>query len=163
MSKERTRWNITSLAALLAFAVFTLCALLVVLSGARVYQNLTHEAQRRSDNATVARYLTTRLHQSDSAGAIRLETFGDTQALVICSQHEQELYETRIYCHDGWLYELFSAPDAGLSPEDGERLLPLEKLSFDWQQPLLTMTFTDPQGASQTLQLALRTEQAVIP
>ena len=163
MKHEQKSLKITTLAALIVFAVFTLCALLVLLTGAKVYRQVTARAQTRYDATTAAQYLTTRVHQADCSEGLALETFGDAEALVLKSEIEGERYETRIYCADGWLCELFSAWDAGLSPEDGERILPVHALSFTLQGRLLTARITDASGTEQTLTLALRTQQEAAP
>lgn len=163
MKHAQSRFKITSLAALLTFAAFTLCALLVLLTGAKISRQVTDRAQARYDSTTAAQYLTTRVHQADCADSLTLEPFGDTQALVLRSEIEGEAYETRIYCFDGWLYELFSTRLAGLSPEDGERILPVNALSFALQGRLLTVRFTDASGAEQSLTLALRAQQEATP
>lgn len=163
MKHERTSLKITSLAALIVFAVFTLCALLVLLTGAKVYRQVTARTQARYDAATAAQYLTTRVHQADRAEALTLEAFGDAEALVLKSEIEGARYETRIYCSGGWLCELFSPQGAGLAPEDGERILPVHALSFTLQGRLLTARFTDESGTEQVLNLALRARQEAAP
>lgn len=163
MKTEGKRHNVTSLAALLVFTVFTLCALLVLLTGAKVYRGVTDRARTRADAATAARYLTTRVHQADRTNGLLLEAFGDGDALVLLSEADGEAYETRIYCHNGWLCELFSAKDAGLSPEDGEQILPLRGLSVSRQGQGLHITLQDNTGAEQALFLTLRAQQEEAP
>jgi len=163
MKTEGKRHTVTSLAALLVFTVFTLCALLVLLTGAKIYRGVTDRSQNRADAATAARYITTRIHQADAAGALSLEPFGDGEALVIHSAVDQDAYETRIYCHNGWLCELFSAKAAGLSPEDGEQILPLHAFSVSRQGQGLHITLQDNTGAEQALFLALRAQQEEAP
>lgn len=163
MKSEKKHLKITSLAALLVFTAFTLCALLVLLTGARVYRGVADRAQTRSDASTAVRYLTTRVHQADSADGLFLESFGDGQALVLCSKIDGESYETRIYCSDGWLCELFSAQGAGLSPEDGEQILPVEGLAFSLQGQVLTACIEDSHSTQQVLTLALRARQEAAP
>lgn len=162
MKTEGKRHNVTSLAALLVFTVFTLCALLVLLTGAKVYRGVTDRARTRADAATAARYLTTRVHQADRTNGLLLEAFGDGDALVLLSEADGEAYETRIYCHNGWLCELFSPQDAGLSPADGEQILPLKNLSFHLQGRALEAAF-EVGGETQSLLLTLRAQQEAAP
>ena len=46
-------------------------------------------------------------------------------ALVIPAQYGEEAYLTKLYCYNGFLYELFAPEGIVLSPQDGEALLPL--------------------------------------
>ena len=162
MKTEGKRHNVTSLAALLVFTVFTLCVLLVLLTGAKVYRGVTERAQIRADAATAVRYLTTRVHQADRVNGLLLEAFGDSDALVLLSEVDGEVYETRIYCHNGWLCELFSPRGAGLSPADGEQILSLQNLSFHLQDRTLEVAF-EVGGETQTLLMTLRAQQEDTP
>lgn len=118
--------RITSLAALLMFAVFAVCVLFVLLTGAQVYQRLTQREQVSFEKRTAVQYITTRLRQGDIAGAVAVERFGQGDALVLTEEVGGTVYETRIYCWDGWLRELYAEAGAGLEPEDGERILEAE-------------------------------------
>lgn len=64
---------------------------------------------------------------------------------------------TYIYWYDNGLYELFCEAGSGLLPEDGERLLDLDSLSFDLADGLLRVTCADGGERYETC-LALRAE-----
>ena len=67
-------------------------------------------------------------------------------------------YVTRIYCHDGYLRELFSAEAIMFEPEDGERIMPAESVEFVLQNGMLKMTvWTETECLP--LQLALRSRE----
>lgn len=161
MKNERTQTRITGLAALLVFTVFAVCTLLVLLLGANVYRYLTRQGQLRYDGTTAAQYVATRVHQADRAESVFTENFCGVQALVLRQVTDGQAYETRVYCYDGHLCELFAAADSGLVPEDGEKILPLQDLSFHLDGQLLTVTITDTHGTEQVLTLLLRAGKAV--
>ena len=163
MKNEEKRLQLTSLAALLVFAVFALCALLVLLTGAKVYRQLTDRAAQRFDAATAARYLTTRVHQADRAAGLSIEPFGSAEALVLHSEVDGEAFETRVYCHDGWLCELYSPQNSDLAPEDGEQILPMDALSFSLNGQVLSISIPDANGRAQTLTFVLRAQQEAAP
>ena len=73
-----------------------------------------------------------------------------------------ELYVTRLYCHDGGLYELFSPASADLDPEAGERVLPLESIDFTIEGGLLLADIVFDDGESVTLRMSLRVGGAQI-
>lgn len=127
--------KLTDLLALTVFAVFALCVLLVLLTGAKVYRNLVNAGGESYTARTAAQYVTTRVRQAQNVG---LEDFGGCEALTITEIIDSETYITRVYCFDGWLRELYCAENAVLSPADGEKVMELEELSFSLEEGILT-------------------------
>ena len=154
------RWslqrNISDLLVLTVFAAMALCVLLVLLAGARVYRNLTERSENLDDRRTADHYVTTRFRQSESA--VEVADFGGCTALVFREKVGETTYLTRIYCHDGWLRELYAAEEGEFSPEDGEKILPLQSLSASRDGQMLTVLLTWPDGTSRELLLFLRPE-----
>ena len=137
MKYEQKHSRLGDFAALLTFAIFALCILLVLLGGARLYQNLTQRDRQTYDRRTATQYLSTRLHQADRENALSVEEFADTTALCIRETVGEREYLTRIYCHDGYLRELFTPAKGSFSPEDGEKLLPAENMSISMENNLI--------------------------
>lgn len=52
-------------------------------------------------------------------------------------------YETYLYYYDGYLRELFAAADAGLSPQDGEKILKSAGLTMALADGLLHIETAD--------------------
>lgn len=138
----------TGLLALLVFLLFALCLLLVLLTGAGVYRGLVRRGEESYAARTTVQYIATRVRQ---AGDVAVEEFGGCKALVFPETIDGERYLTRVYCHEGWLMELFSTGTAELSPEDGERVLEAEDLLVQLEGNLLTV-----RTGEQTLYLHLR-------
>ena len=149
----------TGLLALTVFALFAACLLLVLLLGAGVYRRQTDDGLQSDTRRTVAQYLTTRVRQGDTAGAVAVEPFGEGQALVLTEVVAEEALCTRIYCKDGWLWELYTPASAAPQPEDGQRLLPVESLTFSLEHPRLTAAFADESGQVQQLVWCLRAQE----
>lgn len=147
---------LSALAALLIFAVFAIGILGVLLGGANTYRRLTQRNQSAYDSRTCIQYIATRVRQASSGANVRVESFGDCDALLIYDEIAGETYLTRVYCHDGWLMELFTAAEGGFAPEDGEKLLPAQALTFALTDGLITATLTDDDGSDHQLQLQLR-------
>lgn len=132
--KSRKTW--TSLAVLLAFTLFSLCMMLVLLTGASGYRRLENRGETGFAKQTAAQYISTRFHQGRDPG---IEDFYGCDALVLAEEIDGQRYLTRVYCLDGSLMELFSTETAQLSPEDGEMLLPLEFLRVSQQDGVFTV------------------------
>ena len=156
MNKRGIKHHMDGLLVLLLLGVFAACILSVLLTGAQVYSRLTQRDQAAYNRRTCVQYLATKVRQAERGGLVSVSDFGDTQALVLAEEIDGAAYLTRIYCYEGWLWELFSADEAGFAPEDGEKLLPARDLELTLADGLLTAVFTDSQGQALTLTLALR-------
>lgn len=163
MKKRAGKSSISALAALTIFALFAACVLCVLLSGAGIYRRLVDGGQEQYARRTLTQYVATRVQQSENAGCIGVEPFGEGDALVISQVIDTEPYRTRIYCHEGWLMELFAHAEGSFEPGDGERLLRAEGLECELEAGMLTVTVTDTAGVVRELVFALRGGEGAIP
>ena len=154
MKRQGTKRHMDGLLMLLLFGVFAVCVLIVLLTGARAYRGLTDRDRAAFDRRTCAQYIATKVRQGDAAGAVSVEPFGEATALRLADSEAGCV--TRLYCHDGWLMELYTLEDSGLSPEDGARIMPLAGLSLSLKDGLLTAELADGAGETDTLLLSLR-------
>ena len=125
--------RITDMLALLTLAVFALCVLLVLLTGAGLYRDLTDSGETAYNQRTALAYLTTRVQQAQKV------TTHEADGLILEDAVDGERYTTRIYCYEGWLRELYTVPGAQIAPEYGEKLLQAESLSVSLEDQLLTI------------------------
>ena len=139
MKRQELNRSVSGIAALLMLAVFGLGILGVLLGGARIYKDLTACGSDSYDSRTCLQYLRTKLNQSPDPSQICVEPFGEQEGLFIRQTLNGQTYVTRIYCHNGWLMELFSVNSDGFAPEDGEKILPLDSLSASQSGSLLTL------------------------
>lgn len=156
MKKNAGKNSISTLGALMVFALFAACVLCVLLSGAGVYRRLVNGGQEHYARRTMTQYIATRVQQSKNGTYISTEPFGSGEALVIAEEIDGETYLTRIYSHEGWLKELFAHEMGEFAPEDGEKLLPAGALSCAIEQGLLTVTVADTNGTVRDMVFALR-------
>lgn len=151
--RRNAKQHMDGLAALLLFGIFAACVLTVLLTGAGAYQRLTARDQASYERQTCAQYIATRVRQADSLGSLSVEQFGGVPALCLT---DKEGYVTYVYCCGGYLMELYTSPDAGLTPEDGERLMEAADLALSLEDGLLEVALTGPDGREQRLCLSLR-------
>lgn len=163
MKKEQNVKKITDLMALVVFAVFAVCVLLVLLTGAKVYRELTDRGAGDHDRRVTAQYVATRVRQADRAGSVSVEEFGGLSALVLREEIGGEGYLTRVYCFEGYLRELFTAEGGNFAPEDGEKLLAAEDIAFSLNGGLLSACITLSDGSTQELMLFLRSGEGAAP
>ena len=134
--KERSS-QITQVLALLCLLIFALCVLLVVLMGAKCYQDLVDRGEVSYADRTALQYLTTRVNQAES---VEIGEFEGIETLILKETIEGESYTTRVYCLDGWLRELYTVPGAKVPPNAGTPILEGEKLELSLQGSLLKLT-----------------------
>ncbi|MBQ6711313.1 MAG: DUF4860 domain-containing protein [Clostridia bacterium] len=163
MKLQPSTTKLNGLLALTVFALFAACILLVLLGGAGVYRSLTREGLDSYARRTAAQYLTTRVRQGDCGGAVAVEDFGGVQALVLYETHGAERFCTRVYCMDGYLWELFTPAGGTPAPEDGQKLLPAQGLTLSLEHPRLTALLTDETGRQQQLVWQLRSGEEALP
>ena len=130
--------------------MFAAGILSVLLSGAGVYRRVTLRDEGAYDRRTCVQYLATRVRQTPSARAITVTKFGDGDCLLITEEMDGAEYLTRVYCHEGWLMELFSPAGLSFAPEDGARLFPLAALVVEREAGLLRMTAEETDGETVT-------------
>ena len=176
MKRKAMQHHLDGLLALLLFGIFAVCILAVLLTGANAYKRLTERDQTAFNRRVCVQYLATRVRQADgftgvedpegrlwnpdggltpllAVGAVTVEPFGDTEALVLA---EDETYCTRIYWYDGYLMELYADKAGEFLPEDGTPVMEAGGLGMDLSDGLLTLEITSPAGETDTLCLDLR-------
>ena len=118
--------NLGFLLVLVVLATFMVSVLLVLLTGADVVQGITERDQKSYGQRTVMQYIATRVHQADQAGMISVRETEAGDRLVLAETIGSSLFESVIYCHDGYLRELFCASGYEPEAEFGEKILPAE-------------------------------------
>lgn len=163
MRREKDH-SLNGLLALQLFGIFAACVLSVLLMGADAYQRLTERDRESYESRTVAQYIATRVRQADRSGGISAGAFGGSDALELWETIDGEAYVTRVYCHDGWLRELFTDASGDFAPEDGEPVLEAESLSVSLSGAgLLTVEITSADGETQQVTLYLRSGKEAAP
>ena len=137
MRERSGKRSISGLAAALLLCVFALMILSVLLSGAGAYQRLTVRGEENYDSRSSAQYVATKLRQAPSAESVELRTFGGSDCLCITEEIDGAEYITRVYCHDGWIRELFTLAEGDFTPGDGEKILEAEALELNFENELV--------------------------
>lgn len=152
-------------APLFLFALFAISSVFVLLCGARIYRSMLERDSASHERRTVSQYIATRLRQSDARGAYYIGSFddlkpaGEGDTLFYLEVIDGEEFLTRIYCHEGYLCELFSTADGGFSKSDGERVIPVLSLSFKNKNGLIVADIEFSDGSHGTLDIAQRSER----
>jgi len=139
MRKISLRKSLPFLAILFLFLIFALCIFGVLLNGGEIYQNILTDQEEHYNENTLMQYLSARVHQGDWEKGVSVNEFDGTVALVLAEKIEDKVYETYIYCYDGWLWELYTEEGFAVSVSDGEKILPLKDFvaEFDTTQHMI--------------------------
>ncbi len=152
----------SSILVLLLFAGFAVCILSVLLTGADSYQRLTMRDQTSFNWRTAAQYVTTKVRQYDNNDMLFVGDFeselssGKGNTLFLTEQIDGEAYYTRLYCYDGYIWELYAPPGGGFSFEDGEKVLPAQSIQFSMSGEVLNVDLQHPEGEVERFVLVLR-------
>ena len=99
---------------MLLFLVFILSALFTVLTGSRVYENITARSDKNFSSSTALSYIANKVRQGDRAGMTDIKEIEGTQVLELRQQIGGTDYVTWIYWLDGSIRELLLIPAAAL-------------------------------------------------
>lgn len=154
----KQKFNVHSLISLALFALCALSMLLCVLFCADRYAKLTNSGNDAFDSRTAAMFFSTKVRQYDVKGSLSLEKIGQCEALAFTEELDGESYVSYIYCHDGYLKELFSLDGIDHLPEDGENLFKMDGLSFSLDGRKLKVIYTS-NGKSGEILLTVRSDR----
>lgn len=152
MQKKMTGYHMDGLIALLLFGVFAACLLAVLLTGAGAYKRLNTRNEKNYNRRTCMQYVANRVHQAQKPEAVKLDFFGDGNALAIV---DPDGCITRVYSYEGYLMELYSSEVLALSPQDGERIMEIGSLELGMEDGMLRVAVTDREGKSSEMLLSL--------
>ena len=138
--------------------MFLICALTVIAIGASIYRkNVARTSENYSQRVSIA-YITEKVRQSDNNGLIfKKELFG-RDALVLQQDIDGNLYNTYIYCYEGYLMELFARDDLeNIYPQSGPKILKVHSFNLiEVNNNLLSAVITSDDGVEDSVFIAVR-------
>jgi len=116
------------------FGIFAASALMLVTLGANVYKQTVAHMDENYTERTAYAYITEKIRQNNSEGAISIAKLEGTPALIFTTNLEETEYCTYLYYYDGYLKELSLRKDifAGSSLlSAGQDIIPLSSFSIE--------------------------------
>ena len=121
------------------YFVFTVSALTVLLLATNVYRTTTENSALNFNANTSLSYITEKIHQNDTEGAVSIGSFDGHQAQN--------------------LMELYTKSSADVDVGSGKVILPLQSLDMEMSQSdLLHLTCTDAQGHTIASYISIHSE-----
>lgn len=137
--------------------LYFLLAMGVALMGTGIYRSVAKSGDVNSAQRTALSYVVNQVRRGDREG-VAVGRFQGVRALRLSETGpDGSVYHTLIYCCGGQLRELYMEEGAGLAPEDGLPILPLEELDFTVGGSLLKITAAGAEGERWSVSLAPRT------
>lgn len=141
------------------FFVFAASALTVLLLATNIYRQATEHSFRNYTAETSLAYITEKIHQNDSSGAVSIGTFNGKDALILKQEYKGTTYITYIYTEDSTLKELYIKEGTEVDTSAGKNILPIESFTME---SLKDNTFrficTDANGVKARTVVRLRSE-----
>lgn len=94
------------------YFVFTVSALTVLLLATNVYRTTTENSALNFNANISLSYITEKIHQNDTEGAVSIGSFDGHQALILKQHYNDTEYVTYIYVSEGNLMELYTKSSA---------------------------------------------------
>lgn len=143
MKFENTKQHsIDILFVLSLFCVFAFCSVTLIIFGANIYQNTIHTTGQNYLERTSIAYLTEKIRQTDITQSVSIVQNNGIDMLTIDTNIDGQIYSTRLYEYEGYLYESFSRSDIFLSPDVGQKIFEIKDLTFSFLTPsLLQISF----------------------
>lgn len=124
----------------LLFFLFACCMFLVLLSGAKVYKNVSGVMEKQFSTHTCISYVTAKVRHYDREGAVSVGKIGEKEAILLQEEIDGERYVTYLYCSEGNLMELFCSADMEVFPVNGQAIMSLDALTVSMENGLLSFS-----------------------
>jgi len=160
MKATEQKHNYGTILLLLLCAIFAALILMVLLLGAKSYKTVAAMDSEAFGKRTCDQYIAAKIRHFDSSANVYTGSFSsgspEVSTLFLAQNIEGEKYVTQIYWYDGYVYELFSAADSGLRPEDGNKIMKSNGLGFEQKDNFITIKSDNTDGSRSELSVYVR-------
>ncbi len=140
------------------FCVLTVSSLLVVVIGARVYENTNQNMESSFTSRIAVSFLSRRIKEYDTQGAVRFDEIDGVEVIVLDSDPSDEQI-SYLYFYNGYLQELYTLTSVDVILDAGDELIPLKSMKIT-KNPIGTIDFEviDQRDTVSRISLNLRSE-----
>jgi hypothetical protein len=130
-SVRREKSIVDTIFVFMIFGILMLCALFVVLFGARIYKKTAHDMDVNFNSRTALAYVSEKVHQHDRKGCVDVTINDGKPVLKLIQYVNDDEYCTYLYPDEGYLKELTAKGDVGLIRSAGINILKLNDFKAD--------------------------------
>jgi len=129
------------------FGVFLICALFIVLFGAKIYGNTVKNSKAGFNSRTSLAYITEKIRQHDNSNGIEIiEQDGDTTIKLSQNINGRDIV-TYMYCYDNQLMEYTTNAGNDLNKQFGTFIMDLSEFNVEKREDrLYHFSLTDMDG-----------------
>lgn len=126
-SAKREKSVIDTIFVFMIFGILMLCALFVVLFGAKIYKKTAHDMDVNFNSRTALAYVTEKVHQHDKKDCVEVMINDGRPVLKLKQYVNGDEYCTYLYDDEGYLKELTAKGDVGLIRGAGINIIKLNE------------------------------------
>lgn len=126
--RRRDKSIVDTLFLLALFGVFLICALFIVLFGAKIYKNTVKSSEDSFINRTCYTYITEKVRQNDNSKGICIDSSDSGTVIKLTRTVSDKEYNTYLYCDDGYLKEYTTSSDNSLNKSAGSSIIELNSI-----------------------------------
>lgn len=130
-NQDESRHMVDILFIIALFCVFAVSALMLVIIGADVYKKTVQSMDSNFSQRTSYSYITEKLRQNDTTGAVSITSFGDSDAICITETYNDTDYLTYLYLYEGSLCEINTRGDITTDPATGTIIIKMTDMSIE--------------------------------
>ena len=136
--------------------MFALMSTLMVLLGAQMYRATVEHSEDNNQGRLLSAYVRSMIRAQDSGQTIEITEENDVPVLCMKEDWDGDVYVTRLYQHDGSLYEYYSSAEQPFDLGDGTAICEAGSFKATLDGQLLTINMTDGRGQPCEVRVAMR-------
>lgn len=125
---KRDKSIVDALFLLALFGVFLICALFIVLFGAKIYKKTVSNSDINFNTRTAHSYISEKIRQNDNSYGITL--YSDDSVIVLTSEYGDRLFNTYLYYYDGYLCEYTTNEGNSFNKEFGSKIMEINDMKI---------------------------------
>lgn len=159
MRQNERQHHIEYLPTIILMTIMAVTVFTVLINGVKIYRDVENTGRKTYEDLAVEQYLITKIRQAEDGSCIQAKQDDKTSSVIISETHDGVEYYTQIYENEGFLTEIFAQKGTDLMPENGEQILPLDKVFFNKEKNnLLEIKIDQSSGNNRLIFVSLRGE-----
>ncbi len=157
--KRSGKHTVDILFILALFGAFIVSALLIVVLGARVYQNTVDRADHSFTSRTSLAYVTEKIRQHDEDDSVAITEIEGQPVLCLTQTYGNTSYYTYLYDYDGYLKELTVEDHYQPTLDQGQNIIPISSLEMEQiSNSLYSFKITGTDGSAVSFLVSIYSE-----
>lgn len=122
---KRDKSIVDALFLLMVFGIFLVCALFVVLFGAKIYKNTVKQSSDSFFERTCYTYITEKIRQNDNSSGVEISDNKGSSVIMLTKNYNGNDYVTYIFLDNGYLKEYTASKESTFNPNAGTEIIAL--------------------------------------